>query len=189
MQRSVQVSQAISKSKRALHGIKLVKKYLSKDEVKMLVTSNFYSVLYYNCEIWLSNGLKTRLKQQILSASSNALKMLNNVSDLRLSFKQLHKNEKRALPMDFSNYRLSIQLFKIYNGSSMDENWMDMNFNQNFNARNKMFHINDNSKLMVGRNILSNRLNALNNLVELDWLNLAFTAFKLKMKKLFLTNG
>ena len=62
-----------------------------------------------------------------------------------------------------------------------------MNFNQNFNARNKMFHINDNSKLMVGRNILSNRLNALNNLVELDWLNLAFTTFKLKMKELFLT--
>ena len=39
------------------------------------------------------------------------------------------------------------------------------------------------------KNILSNRLNALNNLVELDWLNLAFTTFKLKMKKLFLTSG
>ena len=90
--------------------------------------------------------------------------------------------------MDFSNFRLSIQLYKIYNGNSMDENWLDMNLQQNFNARNKMFHINDNSKLMVGRNILPNRLNALNNLVELDWLNLAFTTFKLKMKELFLTN-
>ena len=49
MQWSNQVAQAISKSKKALHGIKLIKKYLTKDETKMLLTSNFYSILYYNC--------------------------------------------------------------------------------------------------------------------------------------------
>ena len=49
-----QVSQAINKSKRAMHGIKLIRKYLTKSEMKMLLTSNFYSILYYNCEIWLS---------------------------------------------------------------------------------------------------------------------------------------
>ena len=54
LQWSDQVSQAINKSRRALHGIKLIKKYLTKEETKMLLTPNFYSVLYYNCEIWLS---------------------------------------------------------------------------------------------------------------------------------------
>ena len=77
-----------------LHGIKLIKKYLTKDETKMLLTSNFYSVLYYNSEIWLSNSLKVCQKQQLLAASSNALKMLNNVSDLRISYVQLHSKEK-----------------------------------------------------------------------------------------------
>ena len=47
--------------------------------------------------------------------------------------------------MDFAKYRLSIQLYNIYNGSSMDDDWQDINFN----ARSKMFHINDYSKIMV----------------------------------------
>ena len=188
MQWSSQVSQAISKSKKALHGIKLVKKYLTKDETKMLLTSNFYSILYYNCEIWLSKGLNVRNKKYLLSASSNALKILNNATDLRISYRQLHLNEKRALPMDFAKYRLAIQLFKIYNCTTYDENWMDMNYQQNFNARMKMFHINDCSKLLVGRNIVSNRLNVLNNQIDLDWLNLSLNSFKLKVKELYLTN-
>ena len=152
----------------------------------MLLTSNFYSVLYYNCEIWLSQALNARNKQQILSASANALKMLNNVSDLRISFTQLHKLEKRATPMSFANNKLSIQLFKIYNGGNMTEDWLGMNVQQNFNARNPKFFINDFSKLNVDENILSNRLTCLNNEVNLDWLDLSLTAFKLKAKSNFL---
>ena len=90
--------------------------------------------------------------------------------------------------MDFAKYRLAIQLFKIYNCTTYDENWMDMNYQQNFNARMKMFHINDCSKLLVGRNIVSNRLNVLNNQIDLDWLNLSLNSFELKVKELYLTN-
>ena len=108
------------------------------------------------------------------------------ITDLRTSYMQLHTNEKRALPMDFAKYKLAIQLFKIYNSTNTDE--MDMNGQQNFNARTKMFHINDSSKLMVGRNIISNRLIVLNNKVELDWLNLSHNSFKLRVKDLFLSN-
>ena len=88
--------------------------------------------------------------------------------------------------MSFGKYKLLIQLFKIYNGGTMIEDWLDMNVQQNFNARNSKFHINDFSKLKVGNNILSNRLTCLNNEVELDWLNLSLIAFKLKAKKHFL---
>ena len=154
----------------------------------MLLTSNFYSILYYNCEIWLSNGLTNILKQRILSVSSQALLMLNNSSDLRTSFNQLHKLEKRAPPMEFVKYRLAIQLFKIYNGSSMDKDWIDMNIQQNFNARQTNFHITDSSRLKVGKNIISNRMTILNNKINLDWLNLSLTSFKLKIKSQFLMN-
>ena len=113
---------------------------------------------------------------------------MNNVHDMRVSFSQLHRTEKRAMPMDFAKYRLAIQLYKIYNGNSMDEDWIDMNVQQNFNARQEMFQINDFSRLLVGRNILPNRLTALNRQINLDWLNLSLTSFKLKLKDLFLTN-
>ena len=188
MQWGDQVSQAINKSKRALHGIKLIKKYLTKSETKMLLTSNFYSIIYYNCEIWLSQGLHVRQKQQILSASATALKILNNVSDIRIDFTQLHNMEKRALPMNFAKYRLAVQLFKIYNDETRNDDWIDMNLQQNFNSRSRLFHINDYSNLRIGKNILANRLPTLNNQINLDWLNLSLNAYKLKVKDLFLNN-
>ena len=70
----------------------------------------------------------------------------------------------------------------------MNDDWIDMNLQQNFNARNKMFQINDNSRIKIGKNLICNRLNVLNNLVELDWLNISLISFKLKLKSLFLMN-
>ena len=154
----------------------------------MLLTSNFYSILYYNCEIWLSQWLHARQKQQLLSASAMALKILNNVSDIRVNFTLIHKSEKRALPMNFAKYRLAIQLFKIYNDVTRGSDWMDINFQQNFSLRSRMFHVNDNSNLRIGKNILANWMTVLNKLIDLDWLNLSLNTFKLKVKELFLTN-
>ena len=188
MQWNEQVTQAINKSKRALHGIKLIRKYLTNKETKMLLTSNFYSILYYNCEVWLSQGLNSRHKQQILAASANALKILNNISDLRISFVQRHIHEKRALPMNFAKYRLAIQLYKIYNGDVYNDDWLDMNSQQNFNRRSGLFQISDYSRIKVGKNILCNRLTVLNGQINLDWLNLSLTSFKLKVKATFLNN-
>ena len=55
------------------------------------------------------------LKKHILAASSNALKILNNVSDLIISYEQLQKIHKCTLPMNMMKYTLSIQLYKTYN--------------------------------------------------------------------------
>ena len=114
-----------------------------------------------------------------------SLMILNNKSDLRVSFVQLHNQEKRATPMNFAKYKLSIQLHKIYNGNNENDDWQDMNVQQNFNARNENFHVIDCSNLRVGKNILCNRLTCLNNEIKLDWLNLSLTAFKLKAKSIF----
>ena len=133
-------------------------------------------------------SLGTQLKQHLLAASVNALKILSPKSDIRISYDQLHKIHKRAIPMDMMKYRLALQMYKIYNGSSMDENWIDMNFQQNFNGRHQAFHINDCSHLKIGKNILCNRLGVLNNQIKLDWLNLSFNSFKIHCKQEFLTN-
>ena len=90
--------------------------------------------------------------------------------------------------MNFAKYRLAIQLFKNYNGSNYNEDWQDMNIQQNFIGRNEMFQISDYSKIKVGKNIISNRLTVLNGQINLDWLNLSLTSFKLKVKMKFLNN-
>ena len=45
---------------------------------------------------------------------------------------------------------------KIYNRSSDNEDWLDMNNQPNFNDRNKFVHISDVAKLRVGKNLMTN---------------------------------
>ena len=70
----------------------------------------------------------------------------------------------------------------------MDDDWMDMNVQQNFNTRNGKFHITDVSRLKIGINIMCNRLKVLNDKINLDWLNFSLTSYKIKMKEIFLSN-
>ena len=51
------------------------------------------------------------------------LKLLNNVRDLEISYVNLHKIHKRALPTNMMQYRLSLQMYKIYNGHKLNDDW------------------------------------------------------------------
>ena len=51
---------------------------------------------------------------------------------------------------------MAIQLYKIYNRSIVNEDWLDMNNQPNFNDRNKFVHISDVAKLRVGKNLMTN---------------------------------
>ena len=65
-------------------------------------------------------------------------------------------------------YKHALQLHKIYNGSEMGEDWIQLNFNQNFNQRLTKFTTNDTSRYKVGKNMMSNRLKVISNEIELD---------------------
>ena len=49
---------SINKANTALHAIRLIKKYFTTSEILQLITSNFYSLLYFNSEIWYLPSLK-----------------------------------------------------------------------------------------------------------------------------------
>ena len=68
-----------------------------------------------------------------------------------------------------------------------NEDWIDLNWQQNFNNRCEKFMIIGSSRLKVGKNLLPNRLGVLNNKIELQWMNQSLDTFKIKYKDLFLT--
>ena len=80
-------------------------------------------------------GLSTRSKNQLLSASAKALQLCENVRNIDISFERLHDLHKRATPMMLMKYRLALQVHKIHNSVSQNDDWMDYNFQQNFNDR------------------------------------------------------
>ena len=186
LQWHAQVENAIKKSNKAKYAISIIKRYFSKNELNNLLTSNYYSILYYNADIWLIPSLKSQLKQRLLAASSSALKMINRNYDNMISFNQLHYLNKRATPLTFMAYKHSLLLFKIYNNKLYSADWLAMHFQQTFNARTQTVSVVDTSKLKIGRNIAINRLILINGKIPFEWLNLTIDSFKIKCKSLFL---
>ena len=62
LQWNEQVSFTIKKANRAFQAIKLYKKYFKPLELRTLLTSHFYWIVYYNSEIWHVPSLKPYLK-------------------------------------------------------------------------------------------------------------------------------
>ena len=99
----------------SMNAIRLIRKFFSKRELLSLITSNVYSILYYNSEIWHLPSLKTTLKQSLLSASAKALRVCNRTNDYYVSFNNLHATCDRATPEMICLYKTALSLFKLYN--------------------------------------------------------------------------
>ena len=187
MQWSNQVSNSIKKAKSALHAINLIKKYFSSKELLTLITSNFYSILFYNSEIWHLPSLNPYLKNQIKSASANALKICTPSYHRFMSFDTLHKLNNRALPEQMMLYKHALVLFKIYQFHTPTLEWIELQHSQVLTSRQTHFEVCSPSIHTVGKNILTHRLSVLNKKIELNWLNLSFTSFKVRCKESFLS--
>ena len=155
--------------------------------MSQLLTANFYSVLFYNSEIWHIPSLHIQLKQNLLAASAIALRVLENKHDLSISFAKLHSINKKATPIELINYKHALQLYKVFNDKEQKDDWVDINFSMNFNNRCKNVLLTDMSSLRVGKNILSNRLSIISNKVDLSWLNQSYETYKVNCKRLLMT--
>ena len=170
-----------------LHAISLIRKYFKKTQLCAIITANYYSILYYNAEIWLLPSLKPALRQQLLSASSAPLKLITNNYNYLVSYNTLHYLNQRATPNQITLYKHALLLHKTYNCSSYSNDWTHLHFNQQFNNRNTKVKFTNTAKYKIGNNLLANRFTILNGKIELSWLNDSFESFKIKCKLKFLT--
>ena len=127
-------------------------------------------------------------KKNLMSASAAPLKLCTALYDQNMSFITLHSITKRATPPQMMKYKLALQLHKLYNSENMNDDWLSLFFNQNFNGRNSKANFRDTSNHKIGKNLIANRLSILNNEIEYDWLNLEKESYKIKCKALYLSN-
>ena len=118
------VSQVIHKPNKELNAIKLIRKFFKMSELISLATSNFYSILFYNSEIWQLPNLNNNLKHALFVASANCLKMCLHHPDEMISYHDLHKKTKWATPEMFCNYKLALSLFMVFNNKSPLNQWL-----------------------------------------------------------------
>ena len=186
LQWAEQVAHCISKSSKALTAIRLIRRFFNTKELLQLVTSNFYSIFYYNSEIWHLNSLKHNLKNKLLSASAKALKICikynaNNISHLRL-----HEIHDRAPPEKYLLYKHALSLHKLYNSNVHSMEWVALNVNQINTSRQTNFISTKSHKKRVGLNALANRFFILNNKIPLAELSKSLNTFKIFCKIKFM---
>ena len=180
------VQNTVSKLKKVLQSITIIRKYFNKQELLSIITSNYYSVMYYNAEIWLLPNLSPNIKKQLLSASAAPLKMFGYGLNQLVSYERLHKMCGRATPDQVTKYKIALMLHKCHDDQNQGSDWLSINFNQNFNARQQHIYFFKTNRYKIGNNLLSNRLNILNGSITYDMLNLSFAQYKLKVKEMFL---
>jgi hypothetical protein len=79
----------VKKSNWALLALQLIKHHLTPCNTRTLLICNYYQVLYYNFEIWQGPHLHRNSKQQLMSASANAIESW--MSNPFISFEYFHK--------------------------------------------------------------------------------------------------
>ena len=181
-----QINQSTNKARTALHAIRLIRPFFSAPELKQIITANFFSILYYNSEIWHLPTLSPIAKQKLLSTSANALKLCTPYCPREMSFKTIHYLNARATPTQICNYKLALQLYKTFNLKQPSLDWLSLNENICTSSRQTLFETISASNTKIGNNFLSNRFKTLNKLLPLNWLNYSFDTYKVKCKAKFL---
>ena len=136
--------------------------------------------------MWHIPKLKPELKQILLSASANALKIAQNNPNFYESFIDVHKSCDKALPNQILIYKHAILLHNTYNSYCPKMDWVEMNFYQTFSSRQTHFNTIKANNFILGNNLLASRLSVLNLMIPLNDLNLSLDTFKVKYKSILL---
>ena len=187
----IHVAKAISKAKKALYSLRLLKKFFNNYEMRVLLDAHFYSVLFYNASIWLTPSLSSDLKQNLLSVSANALRSCLTHAGFDISFDDLHKIHKKCTPTQIMYYQLALNLHKTLNQDPSDLNFEVITVLDQLvcTSRQLKFKIFRNSNSKIGFNTTANKLFYLNDKIGLELLNLTKVHFKKIAKIQFLKFG
>ena len=176
------VNLTVQKCKKTLQAIKIVSNNFNIDERLNMVTSLFYSKLYYSAEVWLIPTLGRNLKHKLLQISTQALRIAANDIFKIFSTEDLHVMFNRFKPDKWRMYTTLLSLYRITNNQIPESIWIEIqNSAMPATRANKTIFPSQN-KLKVGVNSISNRFSYVSTLITNDDLNLSYNAFKVLSK-------
>jgi hypothetical protein len=174
---------SISGANRALQGIRIIKRFFTKTECVQLLTSFYYSKLYYGSHAWLNDSVKKRHMQCLNSASGRALKIIDcNI----LSFDLLHRTYMRATPNQWRDYGTALLLYETMWSQIPATEWAGLHYNILTNNRSNELHFTSSNNYRCGLNLISNRFKTITGKIPFQWLNLTKDCYKKRCKDLFI---
>ena len=96
-------------------------------------------------------------------ASANALRIITNDITIYHTHTQIHNISKRALPDQMIKYKHALMLYKLLRQCTPNVEFIQLNFQPNFNRKLQHHNFLKVQNYSVGNNILLNRMFCLNN--------------------------
>ena len=183
-----QYTKAIKEANSNLYAIKRIAKFFNKEERLMLITSLFYSKLYYGSEVWHLPERTTAQNKMLKFASANALRIATNEITIYHTHTEVHRMTNRALPDQMIQYKHALMMYRLFRKCTPDNEFMHLNFQANLNQRLQCHNFLKIQNYSVGNNILLNRMCSLNNTIDKSLMNGNYLTYKLKCKEIFLKN-
>jgi len=179
---SAQVAATIGKAARTLHGLRFIRKHLDFRQAKQVITSYFFSVLYYGIEIWYHPHLAFDLKRRVRAAHYRAMRLVYGTMKSRAELNLL-----RATPDEMALFNCAKLLTNVCNtglpnrlATQLDENCF---YERRYPWRLQFF---DSSIRKIGKQCFKNRLSQVARMLKFDWLILSRTEICNRIKSCIL---
>jgi len=151
--------------------LRVLKKKLNLSEFLQVITSHYYSRLYYGCEVWY-NCLKQNLKNKISAVHHFPLRLALNDFRRSLSRKQLSLKCNRAPPQELVDFRIAKTVINVCVNADPFVLFQDLLANAHYSNRQPLRPLFfDNSRLRIGRQSLNNRVSDIISRLNFNWLD------------------
>jgi hypothetical protein len=180
---TLHVNQVTAKTNRIMYALKKIRRFLNTSQANQVVTSFYFSVLYYGMEIWFHKHLMFHLKQKVRAAHYRALRLIHGQ---HLERNQLDAIAKRATPDEWSDYCVAKTLAKLVI-LEVPVRLKDMVMVNSYAERrkaNRLFFF-DSSKKKIGRQSFRNRLSVIAKQMKFEWTLFKVSSLRTALKKCF----
>jgi len=182
-----QLKRAFNGCQRFKPALRYLRTKLKKKEFLQVVSSHYYSRLYYGSEIWF-DCLKAKFRDSISPVHFYPLRLAMFDFKKKYSRKNLCHLTKRASPQELNNYKIAKTLISI---SENAEPFVLFNevLSHSVIERRRQFNPTflDMSRTRIGRQSFANRLNFVARKLCFEWLGimLSKSAVRVNLKRAF----
>ncbi len=182
-----QLKRTLKTCQRFKPALRALKQKLTKREFLQVVTSHYFSKLYYCSEMWFP-VMSAKFKKQIASAHFYPLRLSVNDYYKRLSRFHLCKITKRASPDELSDFKVAKMMISISNNACPFALFNEI-LSHAVVERRKPFNPTflDMSRTKIGRQSLANRLSNVSKKTKFEWLykQMSKDTLRVNLKKTF----
>jgi len=175
-----QIRYVLKKCKSKLGVLKKTQKSFSVDQFLKIITTQYYSVLYYCSAVWLSDQTPARLRNLVNTAHYRPLRIALRDFESKLSKAELSNKCQRATPTEWVKYSIANLVIKVINQREPFYLYHDIQ-STIYTTRRKPLIGNffDNSRGKIGKQKLSNRLQFMTQMTT-DWIDTEFSKDRLR---------